>query len=164
MFPCRVRSLLPGFLLAMTLPAMALARHGGPGIRLERVADGLVAPMQLTAPEDGTGRRFVVDQVGTVRILTREGRLLPEPFLDVTAQIVELEDQYDERGLLGLAFHTRFAENGRFYVYFTVPPQRGMPDSTDHANRLVEFRVSADDPGRADPRSGRVLAATTAGT
>jgi glucose/arabinose dehydrogenase len=105
----------------------------------------------------GLGRRFVVDQIGVVRIPTREGRLLDEPFLDLREQIVELEDQYDERGLLGLAFHPRYAQNGRFFVYYSVPLQPAMPDSFDHANRLVEFKVSASSPNRADPGSGRVL-------
>ena len=157
MTPRRFRFCLPALLLALALPAAAAAQHGGPSIHLERVADGFVAPMQLTAPDDGTGRRFVVDQVGVVRILTRDGRLLPEPFLDLSGEIVALEEQYDERGLLGLAFHPRYAENGRFYVYYSVPLQPEMPDSFDHANRLVEFRVSASDPDRADPRPTRVL-------
>lgn len=143
--------------LLLSSPELADGQHhGGPTIRLQRVADGLVAPMQLTAPEDGTGRRFVVDQIGVVRILTKAGRLLNEPFLDLRAEIVKLDDKYDERGLLGLAFHPRFAQNGRFFAYYSVPPQRGMPDSTDHANRLVEFRTSRSDPNRAEPR-GRVL-------
>lgn len=144
--------------LALALPASLVGQHqGGPSIHLQQVADGLVAPMQLTAPEDGTGRRFVVDQIGLVRILTSDGRLLTEPFLDLREEIVELEDQYDERGLLGLAFHPQFAQNGRFYAYYSVPLQPAMPDSFDHANRLVEFRVSSADPDRADPNSGRVL-------
>lgn len=81
----------------------AAQHHGDPSIRLQRVASGLVSPIQLTAPDDGTGRRFVADQIGVVRILTREGRLLPAPFLDLRSEIVELKEQYDERGLLGLA-------------------------------------------------------------
>lgn len=135
----------------------AHAQHGGPSIHLEKVADGLVAPIQLTAPGDGTGRRFIVDQVGVVRILTREGRLLPEPFLDLRSVIIKLEKQYDERGLLGLAFHPRYAENGRFFAYYSVPLQPAMPDSFDHANRLVEFRVSPTNPNRADPAPRRLL-------
>lgn len=139
------------------LSSPAAAQHGGPTARLQLVAQGLVAPTQLTAPADGSGRRFVVDQVGVVRILTPEGRLLERPFLDVRSELPELKQEYDERGLLGLAFHPRFAENGRFFAYYSVPPQPGMPDSTDHANRLVEFSVSAADPNRADARSGRVV-------
>jgi glucose/arabinose dehydrogenase len=150
----------PAPLLAiLLLPASGYAQHqhSGPTIGLELVAEGLTAPMQLTAPDDGTGRRFVVDQIGVVRILAREGRLLDEPFLDLRGEIVELEDQYDERGLLGLAFHPQYAQNGRFFVYYGVPLQPAMPDSFDHANRLVEFRVASGNPNRADPQSGRIL-------
>lgn len=138
-------------------PLPISAQHSGPTIKLALVAEGLTAPMQLTAPDDGTGRRFVVDQIGVVRVLTREGRLLDEPFLDLRAEIVELENQYDERGLLGLAFHPQYAQNGRFFVYYSVPLQPAMPDSFDHANRLVEFKVRTSDANRADPGSGRVL-------
>lgn len=145
-------------LAALLAAVPAPAQHGhGSSIHLQRVADGLVAPIQLTAPEDGTGRRFILDQIGVVRILTREGRLLDAPFLDLRNTIIKLEDEYDERGLLGLAFHPRYAQNGRFYVYYSVPPQPGMPDSTDHANRLAEFRVARGNANRADPNSGRLL-------
>ena len=143
---------------ALAGAAPAVAQHSeGPSVNLQLVAEGLVAPVQLTAPLDGSGRRFVVDQVGVVRIITREGRLLGEPFLDLRKEIVELQEQYDERGLLGLAFHPRYRENGRFYAWYSVPARPGMPDSTDHANRLVEFHVSASDPNRADPQSSRLL-------
>ena len=113
--------------------------------------------MQLTAPMDASKRRFVVDQIGVVRIIGEDGTVLDQPFLDLRSEIVELNEQYDERGLLGMAFHPSYAENGLFYVYYSVPAQPGMPDSTDHANRLVEFQVSSTDPNRADPQRRRVL-------
>lgn len=144
--------------LVLVLPRAVTAQHqGGPSIHLELVAEGLTAPMQLTAPNDGTGRRFVVDQIGLVRVLTPDGQLLDDPFLDLTEAIVELEDDYDERGLLGLAFHPEFARNGRFYAYYSIPLQAGMPDDWDHANRLVEFQVPTTAPDRADPRGTRIL-------
>lgn len=144
--------------LAWAIPLPVEAQHGeGPSIHLELAAEGLVAPMQLVAPEDGTGRRFVVDQVGLVRVLTPEGQLLEEPFLDLTEAIVELEDDYDERGLLGLAFHPDFARNGRFYAYYSLPLQPEMPDDWDHANRLVEFQVSGTDSNRARPEATRIM-------
>lgn len=58
------------------------------------IADGFVAPMQLTAPQDGSGRRFVVDQVGVIKIITPGGRVLNQAFLDLRQEIVELEEQY----------------------------------------------------------------------
>lgn len=72
-------------LAILLLPASGYAQHqhSGPTIGLDLVAEGLTAPMELTAPEDDTGRRFAVDQIGVVRILARDGRLLDEPFLDL---------------------------------------------------------------------------------
>lgn len=147
-------------LAVLLFPSVALAQHdhpSGPSVRLEQVAQGLVAPIQLTAPEDGTGRRFVVDQIGVIRILTADGRLLDEPFLDITDKVVDLGEGYDERGLLGLAFHPEFPRNGRFFIYYSAPLQPEMPDDWSHANRLVEYRVSTADPNRADPTPVRML-------
>jgi glucose/arabinose dehydrogenase len=156
-------NVLTAVLILMSATAGPLLTHAvaqqseGPRVRLDLVAENLTSPIQLTAPEDGSGRRFVVDQIGVVRVLTREGRLLEQPFLDLREEIVELKEQYDERGLLGLAFHPQFAQNGRLFVYYSVPLQPAMPDSFDHANRLVEFRVSRESSNRADPNSGRIL-------
>ncbi|MGD0484521.1 MAG: PQQ-dependent sugar dehydrogenase [Gemmatimonadales bacterium] len=83
------------------------------GVRLQPVAKGLVAPLYLTAPP-GDPRLFVVEQPGRIRVI-RDGRLLPAPFLDLTDKV----SYGGERGLLGLAFHPRFATNGRFYVNYT---------------------------------------------
>jgi glucose/arabinose dehydrogenase len=155
-------TLLLAFLLTALVGNLAAVRslaqgHGGPTIGLELVAGGLVAPMQLTAPDDGTQRRFVVDQVGVIRILTEGGALLGEPFLDIRSKIPELKPEYDERGLLGLAFHPEYAENGRFYIYYSTPLEPAMPDSFNHANRLAEYQVSPADPNKADPDSERLL-------
>ena len=79
------------------------------------------------------------------------------PFLDVRARMVALMPDYDERGLLGLAFHPRYAVNGRFFVYYSAPLRAGAPAGYDHTARISEFRVSAANPNRADPASERVL-------
>jgi hypothetical protein len=85
-------------------------------IELQTVAEGLVSPLGMAAPDDGTGRLFVYDQAGTVLIL-QGGGVLPNPFLDVTNRLVALRPNYDERGLLGLALHPNFAVNGKVYTY-----------------------------------------------
>jgi glucose/arabinose dehydrogenase len=128
-----------------------------PAVELRLVADGLAVPVFLTEPDDGSGRLFVVDQVGQVRIV-EDGRLLTAPFLDVSDRIVELDPNYDERGLLGLAFHPEFADNGRFFVYYSASLRDEAPDGWDHTSHLSEFRVS-DDPNRADPDSERLVLA-----
>ena len=67
-------------------------------VDLALVAEGLTSPVTLVEPPGGAGRRFVVDQVGLIRVLTADGRLLPEPFLDLRAKLVPLQPGYDERG------------------------------------------------------------------
>ncbi len=112
-----------GWLAVAALAALGAVSAGGlklrermqaqPRISLRPVAEGLVAPLFLTAPA-GDPRLFVVEQPGRIRVI-RDGRLLPAPFLDITDKV----GYGGERGLLGLAFHPRFATNGRFYVDYT---------------------------------------------
>ena len=128
-----------------------------PVVRLEPVAQGLVAPIALVSPADGTGRMFIVDQVGTISILPKAGPMMPEPFLDLRSKLVSLSARYDERGLLGLAFHNDFKTNGKFYVFYSVPLRSGAPAGYNHTSRISEFRVSRDNPNKADLSSERVI-------
>src|SRR5262249_56577245 len=77
----------------------------GTSVGLQPIADGLTAPVKVVAPPDGSGRLFVVDQIGRIRIIDALGNLKAEPFLDVSDRMTTLAAGYDERGLLGLAFH-----------------------------------------------------------
>jgi len=140
--------------------------QGGLALDLELVADGFVSPVVLTSPPDPTGRRFIVDQVGVIYILTPDGTLLDEPFLDLRPRFFPLgletdwlqwRDVFDERGLLGLAFHPNFHENGRFYVYYSTPLREGAPRDWDHTARISEFKVSIDDPNVADLDTERII-------
>ena len=70
--------------------------------------------------------------------------------------MVRLAPSYDERGLLGLAFHPDYAHNGRFFVYYSAPLRRGGPGGWDNTIHLSEFKVSSD-PNRADPASERIV-------
>jgi glucose/arabinose dehydrogenase/cytochrome c5 len=126
-------------------------------IGLEMVAEGLTSPVFLTAPDDGSGRVFIVDQVGQIRILDENGDLLDDPFLDVSDRMVELREEFDERGLLGLAFHPDYANNGLFYVYYSAPLREDAPADWNHTATISEFAVSADDPNMADADSERVM-------
>jgi hypothetical protein len=81
---------------------------------------GLTAPISVKGAGDGSGRLFIVDQSGTIRIVDG-GVLLPTPFLDLTSLLPSLNAAYDERGLLGLAFHPDYAHNGRFFVRYSTP-------------------------------------------
>jgi glucose/arabinose dehydrogenase len=128
-----------------------------PAVGLRLVADGLTSPVTLVSAGDGSGRRFVVDQVGLIRVLRPDGTLAPEPFLDLRSRIVPLMPEFDERGLLGLAFHPGYAGNGRFFVYYSAPLRAGAPVGYDNTARVSEFRVSAANPNRADPASERIV-------
>jgi hypothetical protein len=94
------------------------------------VTNGLESPVFLTHAGDGSGRLFVVEQPGRVRVLDR-GSLLPLPFLDITERVLS----GGERGLLGLAFHPDYRRNGRFFVNYTRKP--------DGATVLAEFRCGS---------------------
>src|SRR4051812_21156563 len=81
---------------------------------------GTNSPVYLTAPSDNSGRLFVVDQTGVVKVI-QNGQAQSTPFLDVRSSITPLMATYDERGLLGMAFDPNFATNGKVYTYYTAP-------------------------------------------
>lgn len=81
------------------------------------VTSGLDRPLFLTHAGDRSGRLFIVEQSGRIKVLERD-RVLPVPFLDVADRVPALGDR-DERGLLGLAFHPGYARNGRLFVSYT---------------------------------------------
>ena len=141
---------------AAPTPGGPRAPQGGE-VGLELVADGLTSPVVLTEPPDGSGRLFLVDQTGQIRIVSREGELLEEPFLDLKDRLVQLNPDYDERGLLGLAFHPDFTNNRRFFVYYSAPRRSAAPPDWDHTGRLSEFQARPDNPSSADPASERVV-------
>jgi glucose/arabinose dehydrogenase len=124
---------------------------------LRLVADGFTSPVALVSASDGSGRRFVVDQVGLIRVLRADGTLEPAPFLDLRSRVVPLTPEFDERGLLGLAFHPDYASNGRFFVYYNAPLRAGAPEGYDNTARVSEFRVSAANPNQADLTSERTV-------
>jgi glucose/arabinose dehydrogenase len=130
-----------------------------PKVSLELIDGGFTSPVALITPRDESDRLFIVDQVGMIWILS-EGKRIEIPFLDLRDRIVELNAFYDERGLLGLAFHPDFATNGLFYVSYSAPLQAGLSSSEwDHTTYISEFTVSTADPSQADPTSERVLMA-----
>ncbi|MGQ0713081.1 MAG: PQQ-dependent sugar dehydrogenase [Gemmatimonadaceae bacterium] len=116
----------------------------------------MASPIAIISADDRTGRLFIVDQTGTIHILTKRGELLATPFLDVRPRMVPLRPGFDERGLLGLAFHPNYRKNGRFFVYYSAPLRPGAPAGFNHTARIAEYRVSSD-PNVADPASERVV-------
>ncbi|KQM12265.1 hypothetical protein AOA80_03810 [Methanomassiliicoccales archaeon RumEn M1] len=104
-----------------------MTRRGGTTVGLETVLDGLANPVCMACPADGSGRMFIVDQVGKVHLLVDGEATL---FLDISEDMVDLDPGYDERGLLGMAFHPRFDQNGKFYLYYNAPPETRGWNST----------------------------------
>jgi cysteine-rich repeat protein len=118
----------------------------GTSIRTVRVASGLDKPLYVTTPPFDTGRLFVPEQTGAIRIV-QNGTLLPTPFLDLTGSV----SCCGERGLLGLAFHPDFWTNGYFYVDYT---------NTAGNTVIARYTVSGD-PNVADAGSALVLLTIT---
>ncbi len=130
----RGSALIAGAVLAMLPPAQA-------DVTLETLATGLDLPVAVT--HAGDGRLFISQLRGQVLVL-QDGEILPEPFLDVTSRVLGTG-----HGLLNLAFHPNYAENGFVYAHLG---EKGTADSI-----VVRYRVSADDPGRVDLESEVVL-------
>src|SRR5438552_2344986 len=78
--------------------------------------DSFNSPLAITAAQDGSGRLFVVEQCGVIKII-KNGAVLPTPFLTLNVAC------NSEQGSLGLAFHPNYASNGVFYVAYTDPVQ-----------------------------------------
>lgn len=125
-------------------------------VGVQQIASGLTAPVALVEPPDGSRRLFIVDQIGLIRVLLPNGQLLPTPFLDLRDRIVPLRTSFDERGLLGLAFHPDYAESGRFFVFYSAPLRAGAPAGWNCTSHISEFLVSAN-PNLGDPSSERIL-------
>ena len=103
----------------------------------QMIASGLQRPVDLQP--DGSGRLFIIEKAGRIRIIENE-QLLNEPFLDITDRV---GSRGNEQGLLGLAFHPQYEENGWFYVNYT---------DTNGDTVLARFQVSSD-ANRSDPGS-----------
>ncbi|HEY5947048.1 MAG TPA: PQQ-dependent sugar dehydrogenase [Kofleriaceae bacterium] len=124
-----------------SLPPACEAPVHGTTITFREVARTRGAALLVTSPPNDI-RRFVVEQQGRIMQLTETG-LAPTPFLDVS----DLIACCGEQGLLGLAFHPKYATNGQFFIFYT----------TDNANVVARYRVSATNPEVADPASATIM-------
>jgi glucose/arabinose dehydrogenase len=118
-----------------------------PGVVVERAFPNLklTRPVVLTHAGDGSGRLFVCVQQGLIQVFPNRQDVTPEEvetFLDLRDKVVYKEKE-NEEGLLGMAFHPRYAENGEFFLYYTTT-------DAPHTSVISRFRVSADDPNKAD--------------
>lgn len=152
-------------------PIAQRIEKGNLAIGLRKVAGGMVAPLGLAAPNDGSGRLFVHDQVGLVYIIHSNGtngaaQGTNNILLDVRDRLVELSPNYDERGLLGLALHPQFAQNSLLYTYTSEPATNVPADFTlekpadlqfDHQNVVAEWKIDPNNSNRVDRTSRREL-------
>jgi glucose/arabinose dehydrogenase len=105
-------------------------------------------PIFLAGAPDKSGRLFVLEQSGQIFLLKND-KFVPTPFLDISERVITdiLTGGYSERGLLGLAFHPKFTENGFFYVHYT---------NLQGDSIIARYKVSAN-PDAADPQSEYVI-------
>ena len=127
---------------AGSTPAGALD-PAGRAVTMEPFVEGLDSPLAAVNAGDGSGRLFVVEQGGLIRIV-RDGKLLPDAFLDVSAEV----KSGGEQGLLGLAFHPDYPKDPRFFVDYT---------DTNGDTHVASFTVDPSNPDRADPSSEQRL-------
>ena len=133
------------FLLCLLVLGCVIPLHAQtPRITLEQIAAGLNQPVFLTSAKDGTNRRFIVEQIGRIRLL-QPGSSSSTQFLDISSRVLF----EGERGLLGLAFHPQFSINRRFFVNYTRRP--------DGATVIAEYHASAANPNLADATTETVL-------
>ena len=135
--------------LAQKIPATPeeVARPGGtiPGaekVALVQVADGFNDPVGVSVANDGSGRIFVVERVGRVKVVDKDGKILPEPFLDLTninPLGSDVQTGFVEQGLWSIAFDPKFKDNGHVYVHYSSLPFNG-------ASMVVRFTVDKASP------------------
>jgi glucose/arabinose dehydrogenase len=120
---------------------------GDPKIALVKVADGFFDPINVANAGDGSGRIFVVERVGRIKIVNKDGSVQAEPFLDLTTINPlgnDVQTGFVEQGLYAVAFHPNFSENGYFYVHYASLPFNGD-------GMIVRFQVDPDSPNVMTP-------------
>ena len=117
---------------------------GAPKLALVKLADGFHDPVGVTAANDDSGRIFVVERVGRVRVVTKYNQVLPDPFLDLTnfnPLGSDVQTGFVEQGLWSIAFHPKFKENGYVFVHYASLPFNG-------ASIIARFTVDKSSPNR----------------
>jgi glucose/arabinose dehydrogenase len=131
-------------------PINAAAALDPQKITFQEIAGGLNNPVLITNAGDGSGRIFVLERAGRIRII-KNGVLLTTPYLDIQASV---KSTGGEQGLLALAFHPSYETNGKFYVVYTAP----RDGDAEGSNLVLErFSVSSGDPDQATLTGRSVL-------
>jgi glucose/arabinose dehydrogenase len=146
--------LLPLSAMAQSVPTdkSQVAAPGGtlpdnPKVVLVKVADGFNDPVNVSSAFDGSGRLFVVERVGRVKIVNKDGKIQDDPFIDLTKINPlgnDVQTGFVEQGLWSIAFHPKFKENGYVYLHYSSLPFNGAS---------IILRVTVD------PKSPNVVSA-----
>ena len=142
--PQAIAAEVPGSVDEVAQPGGTLP--GDPQIALVQVADGFNDPVNVANAGDGSGRIFVVERVGRVKVVGPDDNVQDEPFLDLTTINPlgsDVQTGFVEQGLYAIAFHPDFQENGYFYVHYASLPFNG--DGV-----IVRFQVDPESPDVVD--------------
>ena len=144
-----VAAIIAGVALSLALAANAAP----PALTPTPFVSGLAAPVEIAHANDGSGRLFVVEQAGRIRVI-RNGAVLATPFLNLSAAAGGPVRTGGEQGLLGMAFHPHYASNGRFFVYYT---RARAGDTNGNEIVLARYQRSAGNADLADAARGTTL-------
>jgi glucose/arabinose dehydrogenase len=117
----------------------------GSKFTLTEIAGGFRRPVFVTGAKDGTNRLFIVEQRGKIYVLESNFQMHDTPFLDVSGLI---STEGNEQGLLGLAFHPQYKDNGIFFIHYT---------DVNGDTVVARYTVSESDPNVADANSGEYV-------
>jgi uncharacterized repeat protein (TIGR01451 family) len=140
-----------GFFTLIFLWAQPLAAQSWPQVSFAQPIGGFIHPTHLVSARDGSGRLFVVEQGGRVRIV-KNGVLLPTPFLDITARIAPVAGS---KGLLSVAFPPDYATKQHFYVNYVLSPV-GCASGCGGILVIARYHVTAN-PDIADANSEEIV-------
>src|SRR5680860_530102 len=132
-----------GLLTILPMLTVTVSAQDDTEFGLSLFAEGFDRPVWMVDTNDGTGRMFVVEQGGLIRVF-QEGEIMEEPLLDISGLVT----RGSEQGLLGLALHPEFAENGSLFINYT---------SSIGDTQVVRYQVSDEDPNRLDTGSAVVI-------
>ncbi len=122
-------------------------------VKLIPINGKINSPVAMDFPADGSNRLFVCEQNGIIRII-KSYQIQVEPFLDIRNRLLKQLNVYSERGLLGLAFHPQYKNNGKFYVYYSAASKQS---GSNHKSVIAEYLVQKSNPDKADWNSERII-------
>ena len=119
----------------------------GISVNVQKIGDEFEALTNVAFP--GNGDMWVLEQAGKIWII-RNGKRLDAPLMDMTSKIVKMHNGYEERGLLGIAFHPQFTTNKKFYLFYSRPSA-----TFNHTGVVAEYKLTDHLP--VNPNSGRII-------